>query len=216
MMNPVLWDRFVEQFREEDADFDNGWRGEYWGKMMRGACFVYSYTKNPKLYNILTETVRDMLASADELGRISCYALNHEFNGWDIWERKYVLLGMQYFYEICTDEELKKDIIASMRAQVDYMISKLGSKKDGKQIHITQATRHWRGLNSSSLLEPIVRLYSLTKDKAYFDFATYIVDRGGTDVFNVFDYAYRDEFSPYRIYQYDQEMERWRCDRAFA
>ncbi|MBQ8039342.1 MAG: hypothetical protein IJ274_05670 [Lachnospiraceae bacterium] len=40
-----LWKRFVQQFRE-DADIrEGGWRGEYWGKMMRGACFVYGYSK---------------------------------------------------------------------------------------------------------------------------------------------------------------------------
>ena len=198
LLDPVLWDRFVDQFRQEDADFDRGWRGEYWGKMMRGACFVYSYTRNETLYGILTDTVREMIAAADEQGRISCYAVFHEFDGWDIWERKYVLLGMQYYYEICTDEVLKEEIIASMKAQVDYIMSKIGDPKAGKLKHIDQATRNWRGLNSSSLLEPIVRLYSLTGEQAYFDFATYIVNRGGTDVFNVFDYAYRDEFAPYQ------------------
>lgn len=27
-----LWKRFVNQFAQEDADFEGGWRGEYWGK----------------------------------------------------------------------------------------------------------------------------------------------------------------------------------------
>ena len=68
--------------------------------MVRGACFVYSYTKNEELYQILTDTVTDMLNSADEFGRISSYAINHEFDGWDMWVRKYVLLGMQYFLAV--------------------------------------------------------------------------------------------------------------------
>ena len=49
LLDPALWERFVNQFKA-DSDFDAGWRGEYWGKMMRGASFVYSYTKNQKLY----------------------------------------------------------------------------------------------------------------------------------------------------------------------
>ena len=52
LLKPELWNRFVNQYRTE-ADSDGGWRGEYWGKMMRGACFTYSYTKNKELYNIL-------------------------------------------------------------------------------------------------------------------------------------------------------------------
>ena len=52
LMCPDLWKRFVQQFRE-DSDYDAGWRGEFWGKMMRGACFVYSYIKSPELYKVI-------------------------------------------------------------------------------------------------------------------------------------------------------------------
>ena len=41
LLRPDLCRRFVQQFRE-DADYEAGWRGEYWGKMMRGASMVYS------------------------------------------------------------------------------------------------------------------------------------------------------------------------------
>lgn len=126
-----LWRRFVQQFRE-DADFDGGWRGEYWGKMMRGACFTYSYTKNPKLYEEIVKTVSDMMESADETGRISSYGVNHEFEGWDIWSRKYVLLGMQYFLEICKDDSFSAKVTASMCAQVDCIMEKIGDPQDGK------------------------------------------------------------------------------------
>ena len=81
------WRRFVNQFRE-DADYEAGWRGEYWGKMMRGATFVYSYLKDKTLYSVLADTVRDMISAADSEGRISSYAKNHEFDGWDMWCRK--------------------------------------------------------------------------------------------------------------------------------
>ncbi len=197
LLNPVIWERFVSQFRE-DADFEGGWRGEYWGKTMRGAALVYSYTQNKELYDIMEKTVRDMIASADENGRISSYAVNHEFEAWDIWGRKYVLLGMQYFIEVCTDETLIGEAVQSMCAQVDYIMSKIGPKEEGKK-PITSATRHWRGLNSSSLLEPVARLYSITGNKKYLDFATYIVNEGGMDVANVFDLAYENKL---RLWQY--------------
>lgn len=196
LLDSGLWERFVSQFRW-DSDYDAGWRGEFWGKMMRGACFTYSYTKTQTLYEILKKTVCDMMASADQAGRITTYGLNHEFDGWDIWTRKYVLLGMQYFIEICTDEAFNQTVIASMKRQADYIISKIGSKEEGK-IPINAATRHWRGLNSSSLLEPIVRLYSLTKECRYLDFATYIVNEGGMDVANVFELAYENKLYPYQ------------------
>lgn len=196
LMNRELWKRFVQQFRE-DSDFDGGWRGEYWGKMMRGACFTYSYTKNPQLYQILANTVCDMMDTADENGRISTYNPQHELEGWDLWCRKYVLLGMQYFLEICENDAFSQEIIASMCKQVDYIMSKIGKVEDGKK-PITSATYDWRGLNSSSLLEPIVRLYNLTNQSRYLDFAEYIVNCGGIDVENIFELAYQDQFYPYQ------------------
>lgn len=196
LLDGQLWRRFVQQFRE-DSDYDAGWRGEYWGKMMRGACFTYSYTRNETLYQTLEHTITDMLDSQEPNGRISSYGLAHEFDGWDIWGRKYVLLGMQYFLEICKDTQLEKRIIASMCRQVDYLISKIGAAEEGK-LPITSATRHWRGLNSSSILEPIVRLYTITQKKEYFDFATYIVNCGGTDVENIFTLAYENQLYPYQ------------------
>lgn len=200
LLREDLWNRFVHQFREEDADYENGWRGEYWGKMMRGACFVYSYTQNPKLYEILEQTVRDMLSAEEDNGRISSYGTAHEFNGWDIWCRKYVLLGMQYFMEICKDEELAAQMTESMCRQVDYIISKIGRAEDGK-LMINLTTTHWDGLNSSSLLEPIVRLYAITGEQRYLDFATYIVDCGGTTTENIFELAYEDKRYPYQYPQ---------------
>ena len=195
LIKPKLWARFVQQFRE-DADYDGGWRGEYWGKMMRGASLVYEYTKNDDLYNILHQTVNDMIDSSDENGRISSYAVSHEFEAWDLWARKYVLLGMQYFFEICKDDDFKKKIINSMCEQLDYIIGKIG-KGEGKK-EITNATRHWRGLNSSSILEPVVRLFNLTGEKKYFDFAEYIVNTGCIDVENIFNLAYENKLYPYQ------------------
>lgn len=196
LLNPELWFKFVEQHRLH-TDTDNGWRGEYWGKMMRGACLVYSYTQNSELYNILTKTVCDMLETPDEYGRISSYPYEKEFTGWDIWGRKYVLLGLQYYLDICTDTILAKKIIDEMCHQVDLIIDKIG-EEDGKK-PITDATSHWRGLNSSSILEPIVKLYNLTREKRYFDFAKYIVDNGGTSVENIFELAFTNDLP---IYQY--------------
>ncbi|MBR2044157.1 MAG: glycoside hydrolase family 127 protein [Clostridia bacterium] len=198
LLKEDLWVDFVNQFRDRIDGPDAGWRGEYWGKMMRGACFVYSYTKNKKLLEILTATVRDILTTQDERGRISSYTVGEEFNGWDIWSRKYVLLGMQYFLEINEDKELEKEIIASMCRQADYLMLKLGNTAEGK-LPITRTAKHWYGLNSSSVLEPIVRLYNITGEEKYLHFAKYIVNEGGCWAENIFKLA---EAKKLRLYQY--------------
>ena len=195
LLKSELWTRFVNQFRE-DADFDSGWRGEYWGKMMRGASLVYQYTQNEELYKVLEKSVRDIFDCEDENGRISSYAMSHEFEAWDLWGRKYVLLGMEYFLEICKDDELKTSIVNSMCRQLDYIISKIGNEEGKKPI--TSATLNWRGLNSSSILEPVVRLYNITKNSKYFEFAEYIVRIGCIDIENIFELAYENKLYPYQ------------------
>ena len=190
-----MWRRFVDQFRRPIDGVNNGWRGEYWGKMMRGAVLVYEYSRDSKLLDILIETVRDMLTVIDEEGRISSFTKETEFRAWDLWCRKYVILGMEYFLEICPDEALKGEIISFISRAADYIIAHIG-KEEGK-IHINKATKHWLGLNSSSILEPMVRLYNLTGDKKYFDFAAYIVESGGSEI-NVFELAYENTLKPYQ------------------
>lgn len=208
LLKPELWNRFVNQYRIE-ADSDGVWRGEYWGKMMRGATFVYSYTQNKDLYAILHKTVEDLMASADDLGRISTYPVNSEFDAWDLWSRKYVLLGMQYFMEICNEDDFNKRITESMQKQVDYIISKIGPADEGK-MPITSATNAWGGLNSSSILEPIMKLYNITKEKRYLDFAAHIVNEGGADIVNIFDLAYDNKLYPYQ-YPYTKAYEMTSC-----
>lgn len=187
-----VWRLFVEQFRHPGVDdADAGWRCEYWGKMMRGACFTYRVTGDEALYAVLEGTVRDMLTAEDPLGRFSTYSTEAEFHGWDIWGRKYILLGMEYFAEICRDPALTEEIIAAMERHTDYMIGKFGREEDGK-INIAKATSHWDGLNSCSLLEPVMFLYNITHEERFLAFAEYILSFGGTASVNLFDLAYED------------------------
>lgn len=74
LLNASLWTKFVNEFRIRTDDGDNAWRGEYWGKMLRGAVTVYRYTQDARLYKVLSDTVRDMMSTQEENGRISTYS----------------------------------------------------------------------------------------------------------------------------------------------
>ena len=63
LLDETLWRKFVRVFSECSDIQDDGWRCEYWGKMMRGACMTYSYTHNETLYRTLTQTVQELLAA---------------------------------------------------------------------------------------------------------------------------------------------------------
>ena len=66
LTDDINWRRFVEQFLVHSDSRDKGWKGEFWGKMMRGASLVYAYTKNEELYRVLSNTVNDMTESCDD------------------------------------------------------------------------------------------------------------------------------------------------------
>lgn len=158
------------------------------GENDAGACFVFQYSGDRELYCQLEKSVCDLLSVQQENGKISTYSRTAEFGGWDLWCRKYILLGLQYFLEICEDEALKAKIVEVMCAHTDYIIAHIGNPEEGK-LQITDAADHWEGLNSSSILEPIVRLYSITKRETYLAFAYYTVENGGISSGNLFELA---------------------------
>lgn len=173
-----VWDKFVKVFVDRADSEDCGWRGEYWGKMMRGACTCYYYTQDYELYNVLTYAVENLLNAQDEYGRISSFSIKREFRYWDTWCRKYVITGLLHYYDICTNQNLKARIIDALRKHIDYIISKLG-REEGK-VDITLTSEVFGGVNSCSILETIINFYNRTKEQKYLDFAEYIISTGGS------------------------------------
>ncbi len=193
LMDRALWAKFVNQFRTHSDGAERTWRGEYWGKMMRGACLTYVYTKDKALYAVLEETVRDILSTQDILGRISTYTVETELHGWDMWCRKYVLTGLQHFYAICEDEVLKKQMLCAMCRHADAIMDKVGPGK----LHILDTSHIWGSVNSCTVLEPTVALYSLTNNEKYLDFARYILSTGGSSDGNLIETALENRLLPH-------------------
>ena len=175
LTDSALWTKFVEVYKTREDISDNGWRGEYYGKMMRGACLAYKCRPDDRLYDVLESTVRALLATADEMGRISTYPAEQEFRGWDMWCRKYVLVGSLYFYDICKDEAFKGEILSGLRRHLDYIAARIGEGKTA----ITDTSNWYGGMNAASLLEPVVEMYKLTKEPAYLTLAKHIIASGG-------------------------------------
>lgn len=196
LMRPDLWKKFVNLYRIQ-PDAEHGWTGEYWGKMMRGACWCYAYNHDAELYALLRQSVLELIGCAETCGRISTYIRPLEFRGWDMWCRKYVLLGLEYFYEICPEAELRKQIKKAMMRHLDYIVARIGNGLG--QTPIDRTSDYWQGANSSSILEPTMKLYKLTGKKEYLAFADYIVSAGACAGDNsLFELAYRDEMPPFR------------------
>ena len=195
LLDKKTWDKFVEVFKENSDDHDVGWRCEYWGKMMRGACLTYRYHGDEKLYEMLEYATRELLLAQRDDGRFSTYSEEMQFNGWDLWGRKYVLTGMMHFIDICKDEDLKAEIMNAICRHADYIVAKIGDGEGQKSI--LKTSNHWLCLNSCTILEPFVELYKRTGKQSYLDFAEYIIGLGGCAGGNLIDLAILDEIAPY-------------------
>jgi len=196
LLNTDTWKNFVRVFTEDSDDATHGWRCEFWGKMMRGACLTYMYNKDDRLYRVLEETVRDLLGVQRPDGRFSTYSAENQLHGWDIWGRKYVLTAMLHFIRICKNKALKAEILAALCRHADALIDKIGDESEGK-VKITKASDHWLGVNSASILDAILELYSVTGEKRYLEFGEYIIGTGGIEGGNLIDLALENRLKPY-------------------
>ncbi len=195
LKNAERWSKLVEPFITKE-DSDGYWRGEFFGKEMRGASLIYRYTKDEELYGVLTAAAKEMISAREESGRISAYSVEKEFNGWDLWCRKYVLTGLQHYYRICKDEAFKAEILEVLKGHADYIISKIGDGENQKSI--TETSSWWGCVNSCTILEPIVELYKETGEKRYLDFAGYIISTGGSSDCNFLELALENKLYPYQ------------------
>lgn len=162
-------EHLVEPFRSKTET--RLWQSEFWGKWTLSAVEAWKYTRDPELMKTMQTAVGGLLQTQLENGYIGNYAPESQLAQWDIWGRKYSMLGLIRYFEISGD---KKGLTAAQKI-ADHLLSQVGpAKKD-----IT-FTGNYHGMASSSVLEPIVYLYNHTGENRYLDFAEYIVKQWET------------------------------------
>ena len=168
--------------------------GEFWGKIMRASCLICSYTGDPTLRAIVDEAARDMLSLQREDGCLSTcpdHTQPNGSNGSDLWERKYALMGLLAYYELTGSTEALDACVRLVR----YTNSQVGKPP---KTPITKTGWAFAGIESSSILEPVLRVYHITGEPAALELGTYIVESGCCDRENIFD-AIRAGKSPMEI-----------------
>jgi uncharacterized protein len=162
-------DYLVEPFRHKNET--HLWQSEFWGKWIQSAIASYNYNRDPVMLDIINRSVKGLLATQMPSGYIGNYSDSAQLTEWDIWGRKYTLLGLLAYYDMTGD---KASLKASCRL-ADNLLTQVGPGK----VNIVK-TGNYRGMPSCSILEPIVYLYRRTGDKKYLDFAKYIVGQWET------------------------------------
>jgi len=142
------------------------WRCEFWGKWFTSAAAAYQYLQDRQLCTIVDKAVAELLATQTPNGYIGTYQDDAHLQGWDVWGRKYVLLGLLAYYDITAD----KNTLSAAVHHADFLLSEVGP---GKADIVKLG--HWNGMAASSILEPVMLLYRKTGQKRYLDFAQYVV-----------------------------------------
>ncbi len=172
MRNRIMaqdWKRLVAAFEQRKEA--RCWQTEFWGKWFTAAAPAYHYTRDPKLRAVLEQATKGLVATQSKDGYIGNYADDKHLAHWDVWGRKYVLLGLLASHEITRDP-------ASLNAAkrlADHLMTEVGPGKTD-----IVRTGNFRGMPSSSILEPMVLLHRATKEPRYRAFADYIVGQWST------------------------------------
>jgi uncharacterized protein len=162
-------DHLIEPFRHKEET--RLWQSEFWGKWIQSAIAAYDYNHDPALLEIVKNAVSGLIATQGPDGYIGNYSEAATLQQWDIWGRKYTLLGLIAYYDLTGD----KAALASAVKVADHLLTQVGPGK----ANIVK-TGNYRGMPSSSILEPMVYIYQRTGDKRYLDFARYIVEQWET------------------------------------
>ena len=161
-------DRVVEPFVVRN-DGNWGFRCEFWGKWFTSAMLGFGYAPESKNREIVDKAIFDLLKSQTNDGYIGTYPDEHHLGDWDIWGRKYVLLGLLAYYDQIKDSK----ILEAAKRVADHLILEAG-ENSGVNIAGT-GWIGWKGLAPSSVLEPIALLYQKTGEQRYLDFANHII-----------------------------------------
>ena len=157
-------EHLVEPFRHRGET--SLWQSEFFGKWLLGAISSYEYCKDPALLEQIKTGVRSFMQTQTPEGYIGNYSPEARLTNWDIWGRKYSALALVAYYRLTGD---KAALQTAMRS-VDYLMKQLHEQ------HVDIArTGNYFGMASCSILEPVVYLYDITRERRYLDFAKSIV-----------------------------------------
>lgn len=161
-------DRFIKPFRERTEENGGHWRCEYWGKWITSGILACRYEPTPEHQAVIDRAVKELLATQTPDGYIGTYKEGKHLEAWDVWGRKYVLLGLLADYDLRGN----KDALEAARRSADFLIKEA---PPGKVNLSDNGLDVVKGLPASSILEPMALLYQRTGEQRYLDFADSII-----------------------------------------
>lgn len=156
----------VKPYREKQEIGSKDWRCEYWGKWFTSLALADVYQPTKETRAKLDDAECALLSIAAPDGYLGTRTPEHRLKGWDVWGRKYALLGVLAYYDRTDDAPA----LTAAARHLDTLMAQTGPGKT----NLADVGEH-KGLAASSILEPTVLLYQRTGDPKYLEYAKYIV-----------------------------------------
>lgn len=157
------------RLRDSDRNYPRGgnWSGEFWGKYILTVIAASYYYNSEELKELVAVAVKGLLSTQDENGYIGSYEHSDfvKVGTWNVWTRKYTLWALVEAWELLKDDS----VLVAAKRMTDHLISEVGPEA----ADIIETGTHY-GMASSSILQPVVKLYTATGDNKYLEYAEYI------------------------------------------
>jgi hypothetical protein len=145
-------------------------QGEFLGKYIHGMVRDLQYRYDDQLRKRLDKIMDILIASVATDGYAATEVYPVRWLNWDVWEEKYVLYGLLYYYSLTG----YKPALDAARQIGDLLCATFG-EEPGKLNIIKTNLNFSMGMAATSVLEPLVFLYRYTGEQRYYDFCTHIV-----------------------------------------
>jgi len=167
----------------------NSWRAEHIGKWLEAACNYQAYTHDDKLRAQIQDVVNRLSKAQQPDGWLGSYAPEYRFHKYD-WkknvDKKYVPFYDGPFYDVwchymtmvglmrCYEVRGDRQALEITRRMADLLAATFG---DGRQD--LMLINHDHGFGPGVGVFPMSKLYLLTGEARYRDFARYVVSQYG-------------------------------------
>ncbi len=171
--NGKLITMFSQQARQKNEKMD--WYGEHGGKWLYMAARAAKRNGDEELKSLLFKTSDYLINTQNADGYLGTYSSSQRFTSsepkthkwsWDIWNLSYIVLGLLEVNHYFPNEEY-------LDAAKNIGKLFLDTFGEGKNNITNYGTNH--GLSSTVILDPLVELFGVTKNKKYLKLAVHIV-----------------------------------------
>lgn len=151
--------------------------GEHAGMFLDAAANVLRSTGSTRLKALADHTAAALLATQGSDGYLGSYAPGRHLTGVDVWIHKWNLIGLLSYYEATGEAKY----LAACRKAADLLCRTFGEAPDQRDL-IANAEFNkvapfilCGDMFCTAILEPMCRLYRLTGEPRYLDFAQYVI-----------------------------------------